>query len=120
MDMIDIGYILDVAPPGARSTFDVFGISMLEFDDDGFVASDVTHDVSDVEGASDFMDLPLSFDIMFGFVTRFDDVSDGNNDMSIFEYLPVSQHFPLSAPPVPTTHICDIDDVEDIDGSLSG
>ena len=84
MDMIDTGRILDVAPPGARSTFDVFGISMLEFDDDGFVASDVTHDVSDVEGASDFMDLPLSFDIMFGFVTRFDDVSDGNNDMSIF------------------------------------
>ena len=28
-----------------------------------------------------------SFDAMSGFVTRFDDISDGNNDMSIFEYL---------------------------------
>ena len=90
MDMIGTGHILDVAPPGPRSAFDVFGISMLEFDDDGFVASDVTHDVSEVEGASNSMDPPLSFDIMFGFVTRFDDVSNGNNDMSIFEYLPVS------------------------------
>ena len=57
---------------------------------------------------------------MSGFVTRFDDVYDGNNDMSIFEYLPVSQHFPLIAPPVPTTHICDVDDVGDINGLLSG
>ena len=57
---------------------------------------------------------------MSGFVTRFDDVYDGNNDMSIFEYLPVSQHFPLIAPPVPTTHICDVDDVGDTDGLLSG
>ena len=32
----------------------------------------------------------LSSDTMSGFVTRFDDISDGNNDMSIFEYLTVS------------------------------
>ena len=120
MDMINTGCILDVALPGPHSAFHAFGISMLEFDDDGFVASDVTHDVFFVEGAFDSVDPPLSFDIMSGFVTRFDDVSYGNNDMSIFEYLPVPQHFPLSAPPVPTTHICDVDDVEDIDGSLSG
>ena len=90
MDMIGTSRILDVAPPRPYSTFDAFGISMLEFDDDGFFASDVTHDVSVVEGVSDSVDPPLSFDIMSGFVTHFDDVSDGNNDMSIFEYLPVS------------------------------
>ena len=84
MDMIGTGHILDVAPPGPRSAFDAFGISMIEFDDDGFVASDVTHDVFVVEGESDSVDPLLSFDIMSWFVTRFDDVSDGNNDMSIF------------------------------------
>ncbi|KAL6320241.1 hypothetical protein AAG906_005312 [Vitis piasezkii] len=120
MDMIGTGRILDVAPPKPRSAFDAFGISMLEFDNDGFVASDVTHDVFVVEGESDSVDPLLSFDIVSWFVTCFDDVSDGNNDMSIFEYLPVSQHFPLIAPPVPTTHICDVDDVGDTDGPLSG
>ena len=57
---------------------------------------------------------------MFRFVTRFDDISNGNNDMSIFEYLPVSQHFPLIAPLAPTTHVCDIDDVGDTYDPLSG
>ncbi|RVW91813.1 putative mitochondrial protein [Vitis vinifera] len=40
--------------------------------------------------------------------------------MSIFKYLPVSQHFPLIAPPTPTSHICDVDDVGDTDDPLSG
>ena len=66
------------------------------------------------------MDPPLSFDTMSGFVTRFDDIFDGNNNMSIFKYLPVSQHFPLIAPPTPTSHICDVDDVGDTDDPLSG
>ena len=57
---------------------------------------------------------------MSGFVTRFDDISDGNNDMSIFEYLLVSQNFPLIAPPVPITHVCDVDDVGNIDDPLGG
>ena len=57
----------------------------------------------------------FSFNTMSEFVTRFDDISDGNNDMSIFEYL--SQHFPLIAP---TAHVCDVDDVGDIDDSLGG
>ena len=57
---------------------------------------------------------------MSGFVTRFDDISNGNNDMSIFEYLPMSQHFPLITPPAPTTHIYDVDDVGDTDNSLGG
>ena len=40
--------------------------------------------------------------------------------MSIFEYLHVSQHFPLITPPAPTTHIYDIDDVGDTDDPLGG
>ena len=66
------------------------------------------------------MDPPLSFDTMFGFVARFDDISDGNNDMSIFEYLLVSQHFPLIAPPVPIELVCDVDDVGNTDNPLGG
>ena len=40
--------------------------------------------------------------------------------MSIFEYLLVSQHFPLIAPPAPITHICDVNDMGDTDDSLGG
>nr|CAN84115.1 hypothetical protein VITISV_023367 [Vitis vinifera] len=77
MDMISTGHILDASPPGPRSAFDVFGNIMLEFDGDGLVATDITHDTIFVEGASDSVDPPLSFDTMSGFVTRFDDKFDG-------------------------------------------
>ena len=120
MDMIGTGRILDASSPRPRSAFDVFGMSMLEFDGNGLVATNITHDTVSVEGASDSMDPSLSFDTMSGFVTRFDDISDGNNDMSIFEYLLVSQHFPLIAPPAPIAHICDVDDVGDTDDPLGG
>ena len=104
MDMIGTGRILDASPPRPQSAFDVLGISMLEFDGDGLVATDITHDTVSIEGASDSMVPPLSFDTMSGFVTRFDDFSNDNNDMSIFEYLPVLQHFPFIAPPAPVAH----------------
>ena len=84
MDMIGTGRILDASSPRPRSTFDVFGISMLKFDGDGLVSTDITHDTDSFEGASDSADPPLSFDTMSGFVTLFDDISDGNIDMSIF------------------------------------
>ena len=121
MDMIDTSHILDAAPPRPHSVFYMFGISMLEIDDDdGLVATDIIHNTVSIKEASDSMDPPFSFDTMSGFVTRFDDISDGNNDMSIFEYLSVSQHFPLITPPAPTTHIYDVDDVGDIDDPLGG
>ena len=98
MDMIGTGHILDAASHGPRSVLDMFGAFMHEIDDDDSVTI-VTPDVITIEGASDSMDPPLSFDTMSGFVTHFDDVAGGNNnDMSIFEYLPMSQHFPLIAP----------------------
>ena len=66
------------------------------------------------------MDPPFSFDTMSRFVTYFDDISDGNNDISIFEYLLVSQHFPLITPPAPTAHVCNVDDVGDTNDPLGG
>ena len=120
MDMIGTGRILDDSSPRPRSAFDVFGISMLEFDGDGLVATDIAHDTFSVKGASDSMDPPLSFDTMSEFITRFDDISDGNNDMSIFEYFLVSQHFPLISPQAPITHVCNVDDVGDTDDLLGG
>ena len=44
MDMIGTSHILDASSPKPQSTFDVFGISMLEFDGDGLVATNITHD----------------------------------------------------------------------------
>ena len=121
VDMIGNGHILDVAPLRPRSVFYMFGISMLEIDnDDGLVVTDIIHNTVSVEGTSDSVDPFLSFDTMSGFVTLFDDISDGNNDMSIFDYLPVSQHFSVITPPAPTTHIYDVDDVGDTDDPLGG
>ena len=66
MDMIGTGHILDAAPLRPRSIFYMFGISMLEInDDDGLVATDIIHNTISVEGASNSMDPPLSFDTMF-------------------------------------------------------
>ena len=114
MDMIGTGRILDATPPRPRSVFYMFRISMLEINDDnGIVATNIIHNTISIEGVSDSVDPPLYFDTMPRFVTHFDDISDGNNNMSIFEYFPVSQHFPLITPPAPTTHIYDVDDVGD-------
>ena len=121
MDMIGIGRILDAAPHGPHFTFDMFGVSMLVMDGDNSITDVATPDFTSVKGVSDPMDLPLSFDSMSGFVTRSDVMFDGNkNDMCIFEYLLVSQHFPLITSQAPATQIHDIDDVEDPDGTMSG
>ena len=99
MDMIGIGCILDAAPHGLHFAFDLFGVSMLESDGDDFITNVATHDFTSIEGVSNPVDPLFYFDSMSRFVTRYDVMSDGNNnDMSIFEYLPMSQHFPLIAP----------------------
>ena len=64
-----------------------------------------------VEGVSDFVDSPLSFDVLSGFVSRHDYVSDFSSmDLDIFEYLHVSYDIDLSAPSSLTSHIFYIDD----------
>ena len=87
MDMMGIGRILDVALCEPRFALDLFEVSMLELDDDGSVPNVVPFDFTSVEGASDYVDPHISFDSMFGFVTRYDNMSvEYNNDISVFEY----------------------------------
>ena len=117
MDMISIGRILNVRP---RYAFDMFGVFMLEIDDDDFV-TDVSHDIISVKGASDSMDPPLSFDTMSEFVTHNDGMSvEYHNDMSIFKYSPMSLHFLVIASSTPTTQVHDMEDVESPDDPLRG
>ena len=68
--------------------------------------------ISPVEGVSDSVDPPLSFDILSGFVTRFDYVSDDSvMDLSIYEYSLVScDYVLLLAPYSSTSQIFDIND----------
>ena len=107
-------------PHMPRSAFNMFDVFMLEMDDDDFV-TDVSHDVISVEGESDSVDPPLSFDIMFEFVTRYNGMSiEYHNDMSIFKYSPMSLHFPMIASPTPIGHVHDMEDVESLDDPLGG
>ena len=121
MDMIGIGRILDAIPQRPHSAFDLFGVSMLQIDGDDSIIDVATSSFIFVEGASDPVEPPLFFYFMSGFVIRYDVMSDGNNnDMSFFEYLPMSQHFPLIAPQATTTTMHDIHDVGDPNDPLSG
>ena len=44
-----------------------------------------------IKGVFDFVDPPLLFDILLGFISRSDNVYDSvSMDLSIFEYLPIS------------------------------
>ena len=84
MDMIGIDCILDATPHKSHFAFDMFGVSMLEMDGDDSITDVATPGFIYVEGMFDPMDPPLSFDSMFGFVTRYNVMSDGNNnDMSL-------------------------------------
>ncbi|RVW51444.1 hypothetical protein CK203_084011 [Vitis vinifera] len=93
MDMIGIDCILDATPHKSHFAFDMFGVSILEMDGDDSITDVATPGFIYVEGMFDPMDPPLSFDSMFGFVTRYN---------------------------APITQIHDIDDVGDPDGPLSG
>ena len=116
--MIGTGRILDIAPHMPRSVFDIFGVFMLEMDDDDFVI-DVSHDNICIEGASDSVYPPLSFDTISKFVIFYDGMStEYHNDMSIFKYSPI--HFPVIASPTPIAQVHDIEDVESLDNPLGG
>ena len=84
--------------PGLTSPFDLFGVSFIEIVEEIQTAPalEITKDaiavvdlidgpVGLVEGVSDFVDSPLSFDVLSGFVSRPDYVSDFSSmDLSIF------------------------------------
>ncbi|WJZ87423.1 hypothetical protein VitviT2T_006803 [Vitis vinifera] len=114
----------EIALSGLASPFDLFGVSVLEIAGEIQVAPtpEVVEDVvvavdlfdgpvGLVEGASDLVDPSLPFDVLSGFVSRHDYVSDFSSmDLSTFEYLLVSHVIDLSAPSSPTSQIFDIDD----------
>ncbi|RVW99134.1 hypothetical protein CK203_018961 [Vitis vinifera] len=101
MDMMTVSQITGIVQLQPVSAFDMFGVSTIEVfegtqtlpvpelpEDDSSLFEGI---VSPVEGASDLVDPPLSFDVLSGFVSRSDDVSVASfMDLSIFEYSPVS------------------------------
>ena len=121
---MSLSQIEEIAPPELASPFDIFGVSVLEIAEEIQVAPapETTEDVivigglfdgpvGLVEGASDFVDPPLSFDVLSGFVSHHDYVSDFSSmDLSIFEYLPVCHVIALSTPSSLASQIFDIDD----------
>ncbi|RVW33556.1 Transposon Ty3-I Gag-Pol polyprotein [Vitis vinifera] len=85
MDMMTISQITRIVQLQPVSAFDMFGVSTIEVfegtqtlpipelpEDDSILFEGI---VSPVEGASDLVDPPLSFDVLSGFVSRSDDVS---------------------------------------------
>ncbi|RVW26176.1 Transposon Ty3-I Gag-Pol polyprotein [Vitis vinifera] len=93
MDFIGIGHILDAAPRGPLSAFNISGVSVL---DDESVLDVVTSDFASVEGVSDSMDPPLSFDTMSGsyldvFAWSYEDMS-GLDPTIVQHHLPILPH----------------------------
>ena len=87
--------------------------------DDDAIMDDVIVDIASpdiqghVVGESDVIDPPLCFDVLWGFVSRSDDVlAFSSMDLSIFEYSPVSFIDDIDACAIhsPTSQIHDIDD----------
>ena len=114
MSMSQIDWMVQ---PKLASLFDLFEVSAIEvieevqttqtsefFYDVIFVDDLLDGPVVPFEGASDFVDPLLSFDVLSGFVSRFDDVHNSLfMDLSIFEYMPISYDITLSAPSSPTS-----------------
>ena len=125
MFAISMGQIDGIVQPELASPFDLFGVCVIEVAEE--IPSALTLDFSNgdvivvddlfeglvgpIKKVSDFVDPPLSFDVLSGCVLRSDDVHDSSfMDLSIFEYLSVSCDVTLSAPSSPTSQIFDIDD----------
>ena len=121
---MSLSQIEEIASFELASPFDLLGVSILEIIEEIQVAPapEVAEDVIVVDGlfdgpigldkgTSDFVDPPLSFDVLSGFVSHHDYVSEFSSmDLSIFKYLPVSHVIDLSALSSPTSQIFDIDD----------
>ncbi|RVX07814.1 Transposon Ty3-I Gag-Pol polyprotein [Vitis vinifera] len=76
--------IEETIQPGLASSFDLFGVFAIELAEESLTAPALE------SGASDFVDPPLSFDVLSGFVSRSDVVFDDSSmDLSMFE--PVDQ-----------------------------
>ena len=77
----------------------------MEFSEDVIVVDDLFKGpVGLVEGTSDFVDLPLSFNVLSRLVSRSEDVHGSSfMDLSIFKCLHVYCDITLSAPSSPTS-----------------
>ena len=86
-----------MVPPEPASPFDMFGVSAIEVTEEiqtvlalelmevVTISDDLFDDTfSSIEGASKFMDPPLSFDILSGFISCSNYVYDSYMDLSIF------------------------------------
>ncbi|WJZ81616.1 hypothetical protein VitviT2T_001450 [Vitis vinifera] len=121
---LSLSQIEETIQPGLASSFDLFGVFVIELTEESLTAPAlesaedliafddlIDSRVGIVEGASDFVDPPLSFDVLSGFVSRSDVVFDDSSmDLSMFEYLPASRDIALLVPSSPTSQIFDIDD----------
>ena len=121
---MSLSQIEEIVLPELASPLDLFGVLVIEFVMEiqiapalGFIKDIIVVDdlfdgpVSPVEREFDFVDPPISFDVLSGFVSHSDDVHGSSfMDLSIFEYLSVSCDITLSAPSSPTSQIFDIDD----------
>ena len=98
---MSMSQIKKMVQPKLASPFDLFGVSAIDIAEEilTILAPKSTEDVlvvddlfegtiGPIEGASDFVDPPLSFDVLSGFVFRSDDVHDSSfMDLSIYEYM---------------------------------
>ena len=122
---MSMSQIVDMVQPKSASPFDLFGVSAIEVAEkiqtvlalklmeDVTVGDDEFEDTFRfIEGASKFVDLLLSFDILLGFVSHSNDVYDSvSMDLSILKYLFISyDSIYISAPYSLTPQILDIDD----------
>ncbi|RVW62786.1 Transposon Tf2-2 polyprotein [Vitis vinifera] len=106
---LSLSQIEETIQPGLASSFDLFGVFVIELTEESLTAPAlesaedliafddlIDSRVGIVEGASDFVDPPLSFDVLSGFVSRSDVVFDDSSmDLSMFEYLPASRDIAL-------------------------
>ncbi|RVW73073.1 Retrovirus-related Pol polyprotein from transposon 17.6 [Vitis vinifera] len=89
----EIGDVVDGAVPRDEYVDEMLAMSLSQTEEMPRRSS-LHHLISSgFEGASDLVDPPLTFDVLSGFVSRHDYVSDFSSmDLSTFEYLPVSHH----------------------------
>ena len=104
MDTTSMSQITKRVQPESASPFNLCRVSVIEIVEeiqtvlapelmeDVAVGDDLFEDIfRSIEEASNFVDPPLSFDILSGFISRLGDVYDSASmDLSVFEYLPIS------------------------------
>ena len=118
-DMMSMSQITEMVQLKPVSSFDLFGMSAIEIVEeiqtvlapelmeDVVVGDDMFEDTfSSIEGVSDFLDPPLSFDILSGLISLYNDVYDSASmDLSIFGYLSTSyDSIYMSTPYSPPLH----------------